>query len=77
VDVSKYALAHLTISKEMLEVYFANALFLGITFSATCADVPKKMQMKKYGSVNQGVKHVDNALAWTGNIGPQDWLEVA
>ncbi|KAM4063849.1 protein-tyrosine phosphatase [Hirsutella rhossiliensis] len=50
--------------------------FQGITFSASCADVPKKMQMKKFESVNQDVKHVDNAPVWTGDIVPQDWTEV-
>ncbi|KAK2591516.1 hypothetical protein QQS21_010791 [Conoideocrella luteorostrata] len=51
--------------------------FQGITFSATCADISKKMEMKKFGSVGIEVQHKNNAPAWTGDISPQDWLEVA
>ncbi|OAA44742.1 protein-tyrosine phosphatase [Metarhizium rileyi] len=51
--------------------------FQGVTFSATCADVRRRMQMKKFGSVNEEVRHKDNAPAWRGDIVPKDWLEVA
>ncbi|KJZ75267.1 hypothetical protein HIM_05461 [Hirsutella minnesotensis 3608] len=50
--------------------------FQGITFSAACANLPKKVQMKKFESVNQEVKHKENEPVWTGDISPQDWLEV-
>ncbi|KID81039.1 protein-tyrosine phosphatase [Metarhizium guizhouense ARSEF 977] len=49
----------------------------GVTFSATCADVSKKMQMKKFASENKEVSHKDNGPAWTGNIDAADWVEVA
>ncbi|KHN98696.1 uncharacterized protein MAM_03158 [Metarhizium album ARSEF 1941] len=53
------------------------ASFLGMTFLATCADVPKKVQMNKFQSVNQVVQYKDKPEVWTGDISPQDWLEVA
>ncbi|KAK8932698.1 hypothetical protein H634G_07022 [Metarhizium anisopliae BRIP 53293] len=51
--------------------------FQGLTLSATCADVPKKVQMRKFASENKDVSHKDGEPAWSGTITPADWLEVA
>ncbi|KHN96399.1 uncharacterized protein MAM_05688 [Metarhizium album ARSEF 1941] len=52
--------------------------FEGITFSATCADFPKRMQLKKFESVNQGVQYRQEGVpTWTGDISPEDWQELA
>ncbi|KAM3509277.1 hypothetical protein MY10362_000717 [Beauveria mimosiformis] len=52
--------------------------YQGMTFTVTCAKVPKKMAMKKYQSVNAWVEHKgDTQAAWTGPIIPSDWLAVA
>ncbi|KAM3483117.1 hypothetical protein MY8738_003432 [Beauveria namnaoensis] len=52
--------------------------YQGMTFTATCAKVSKKMAMKKYQSVNAWVEHkADTQAAWTGPIIASDWLEVA
>ncbi|KAM3508970.1 hypothetical protein MY10362_000855 [Beauveria mimosiformis] len=51
-------------------------LFLGITFSATCAHMDKKMAMKKFQSVSKWVYHAETGPAWTGDIITSDWIEV-
>ncbi|EJP68034.1 protein-tyrosine phosphatase [Beauveria bassiana ARSEF 2860] len=50
--------------------------FSGITFSATCAHMDKKMAMKKFQSVEKWVYHAESGPAWTGDIITSDWLEV-
>ncbi|KAM3512760.1 hypothetical protein MY11210_003634 [Beauveria gryllotalpidicola] len=50
--------------------------FEGITFSATCAHMDKKMAMKKFQSVNKWVYHAESGPAWTGDIITSDWIEV-
>lgn len=58
-----------------LTLFFSS--LIGIWFSATCADIPKKVEMRKFELVNQIVKHKDNnEPVWTGNMIPQNWLEV-
>ncbi|OAA42462.1 protein-tyrosine phosphatase [Beauveria brongniartii RCEF 3172] len=50
--------------------------FEGITFSATCAHMDKKMAMKKFQSVSKWIYHAESGPAWTGDIITSDWIEV-
>ncbi|OAA60746.1 protein-tyrosine phosphatase [Cordyceps fumosorosea ARSEF 2679] len=49
----------------------------GITFAATCANMNKKMAMKRWQAVDDWYGYVQDSWAWQGNVYPQDWLEVA
>lgn len=48
----------------------------GVTFTATCADVPKKLQMKKYSNVNADIYAAGNKEPWSGKLIPSDWIEL-
>ncbi|KAM3453233.1 hypothetical protein NHJ6243_009182 [Beauveria neobassiana] len=50
--------------------------FQGVTFTATCADVPKKLQMKKYSNVNVNIYAAGNKEPWSGKLVPSDWIEL-
>ncbi|KAM3452545.1 hypothetical protein MY3296_004434 [Beauveria thailandica] len=50
--------------------------FKGVTFTATCADVPKKLQMNKYSNVNADIYAAGNKEPWSGKLIPSDWIEI-
>ncbi|KAM3462957.1 hypothetical protein MY5147_009748 [Beauveria neobassiana] len=50
--------------------------FKGVTFTATCADVPKKLQMNKYSNVNADIYAAGNKEPWSGKLIPSDWIEL-
>ncbi|KJZ75481.1 hypothetical protein HIM_05177 [Hirsutella minnesotensis 3608] len=53
-------------------------LFQGITFTATCADGPKTMEMRKFESENRWIGHDESQPdRWTGDFDVEDWRAVA
>ncbi|KAM3506552.1 hypothetical protein MY10362_002307 [Beauveria mimosiformis] len=50
--------------------------FQGVTFTATCADVPKKMQMNKFSNVNKDIYAAKNKTPWSEPLVPGDWTEL-
>ncbi|KHN97402.1 protein-tyrosine phosphatase [Metarhizium album ARSEF 1941] len=73
-------LGSVTLWDDSSEIPFFNSdewYFKGITFSATCTDVSKTVEMRKFESVYARLQRRDNAVVWSGDVSPNDWLGVA